>query len=111
MRPGCRQRPAHAPEGSSHAWHIYNLRLNADAPVARDRFIELMAAAGVGTSVHFIPLHLQPYWRDRYALRAADFPASQQAYEQMLSLPVYSRMTDADADRVIAAVRGLLAPA
>jgi len=56
-------------------------------------------------------LHLQPYWRDRYDLKAQDFPASQQAYEQMLSLPVYSRMSDADTERVIAAVRSLLAPA
>ena len=60
--------------------------------------------------MHYIPLHLQPYWRDRYGLRAADFPASQHAYEQMLSLPIYSRMSVADTDRVIAAVRGLLAP-
>ena len=61
--------------------------------------------------MHYIPLHLQPYWRDRYALRSSDFPASQHAYEQMLSLPVYSRMDDAAVQRVISAVRGLLAPA
>ncbi len=59
--------------------------------------------------MHYIPLHQQPYWRERYGLRADDFPHSQRAYEQMLSLPIYSRMTDADVDRVIAAVRGLLA--
>ena len=100
-----------APAGDLHPWHLYVLRLLPAAGIARDAFIERLYALGIGCSVHYIPLHLQPYWRDRYALRAADFPASQQAYEQMLSLPVYSRMTDADADRVIAAVRGLLAPA
>jgi dTDP-4-amino-4,6-dideoxygalactose transaminase len=56
-------------------------------------------------------LHLQPYWRDRYNLQAADFPASQQAYEQMLSLPIYSSMSDASVERVVGAVRGLLARA
>jgi dTDP-4-amino-4,6-dideoxygalactose transaminase len=61
--------------------------------------------------VHYIPLHLQPYWRDRYQLQASSFPASQRAYEQMLSLPIYSLMSEADVDRVIAAVRGLLARA
>ena len=100
-----------APAGDLHPWHLYVLRLLPAAGIARDAFIERLYALGIGCSVHYIPLHLHPYWRDRYALRAADFPASQQAYEQMLSLPVYSRMTDADADRVIAAVRGLLAPA
>ena len=48
---------------------------------------------GIGCSVHYIPLHLQPYWRDRYGLRAGQFPHSQQAYERLVSLPMYSRMT------------------
>jgi dTDP-4-amino-4,6-dideoxygalactose transaminase len=99
-----------APAGELHPWHLYVLRLLPVAGIARDAFIERLFALGIGCSVHYIPLHLQPYWRDRYGLRAEDFPASQHAYEQMLSLPIYSRMGDADTDRVIAAVRGLLAP-
>jgi dTDP-4-amino-4,6-dideoxygalactose transaminase len=98
-----------APAGELHPWHLYVLRLLPAAGINRDAFIERLFALGIGCSVHYIPLHLQPYWRDRYGLRAEDFPASQHAYEQMLSLPVYSRMDDADTDRVIAAVRGLLA--
>jgi dTDP-4-amino-4,6-dideoxygalactose transaminase len=58
--------------------------------------------------VHYIPLHLHPYWRERYALTPAMFPHSQRAYERMLSLPIYTRMGDADADRVIDAVRAAL---
>jgi dTDP-4-amino-4,6-dideoxygalactose transaminase len=58
--------------------------------------------------VHYIPLHLQPYWRDRYHLKAADFPHSQRAYERMLSLPIYSGMSDGDVERVVAAVRSSL---
>ncbi|MDO9284208.1 MAG: DegT/DnrJ/EryC1/StrS family aminotransferase [Aquabacterium sp.] len=99
-----------APAGELHPWHLYVLRLLPAAGIHRDAFIERLFALGIGCSVHYIPLHLQPYWRDRYGLRAEDFPASQHAYEQMLSLPIYSRMSDADTDRVIAAVRGLLAP-
>ena len=98
-----------APAGQTHAWHLYVLRLKPEAGIGRDAFIEQLFAQGIGCSVHYIPLHQQPYWRERYGLRAEDFPHSQQAYEQMLSLPIYSRMTDADVDRVIAAVRGLLA--
>jgi dTDP-4-amino-4,6-dideoxygalactose transaminase len=58
--------------------------------------------------VHYIPLHLQPYWRDRYGLRAEQFPHSQHAYERMVSLPMYSRMTEADVQRVAAAAREAL---
>ncbi len=79
----------------------------AEAP-ARDRFIERLYALGIGCSVHYIPLHLQPYWRDRYQLKAADFPHSQRAYERMLSLPIYSGMSDGDVERVVAAVRSSL---
>jgi dTDP-4-amino-4,6-dideoxygalactose transaminase len=94
--------------GDVHAWHLYVLRLADGAGVARDAFIERLFAAGIGCSVHYIPLHLHPYWRDRYALNAAMFPHSQRAYERMLSLPLYTRMTDADVLRVAEAVRTAL---
>ena len=94
--------------GDMHAWHLYVLRLSDGAGVERDRFIERLFEAGIGCSVHYIPLHLHPYWRDRYALNAAMFPHSQRAYERMLSLPLYTRMTDADVQRVVQAVRGAL---
>lgn len=91
--------------GDTHAWHLYVLRLADGAALARDRLIEALYADGIGCSVHYIPLHLQPYWRDRYGLRTADFPHSQRAYERMLSLPLYTRMSDDDVARVIASVR------
>ena len=91
-----------------HAWHLDPLRLGDAAVMDRDALIEQLFAAGIGCSVHYIPLHLQPYWRDRYALRAQAFPHSQHAYERMLSLPLYTRMTDADVQRVIAVVRRAL---
>lgn len=100
--------PPPAPEGETHAWHLYVLRLSSAAGVRRDRFIELLAERGIGSSVHFIPLHLHPYWRDQYALKPADFPNSQRLFEQCVSLPLYTRMTDGEQERVIAAVREVL---
>ncbi|HJW11047.1 MAG TPA: DegT/DnrJ/EryC1/StrS family aminotransferase [Albitalea sp.] len=101
--------PPCAPAGDTHAWHLYVLRLGDAARVERNTFIERLFAAGIGCSVHYIPLHLQPYWRDRYALKPESFPHSQKAYERMVSLPLYTRMSDADVSRVIAAVRAALA--
>ena len=97
-----------APAGQTHAWHLYVLRLADDAGIERDRFIERLFEAGIGCSVHYIPLHLHPYWRDRYRLDAAMFPHSQHAYERMVSLPLYTRMSDADVQRVVQAVRRVL---
>ena len=97
-----------APVGELHAWHIYALRLLPLAPLSREVFIERLFELGIGCSVHYIPLHLHPYWRDRYALRPAMFPHSQRSYEGLVSLPIYSRMTDDDVQRVITAVRDLL---
>jgi dTDP-4-amino-4,6-dideoxygalactose transaminase len=104
----CLRLPEHAPVEESHAWHLYVIRLNEDAPVSRDDFIEEMAALGIGLSVHFIPLHLHPYWRDTYSLRPEQFPNSTRAFRQVVSLPLYTRMSDADQDRVIRAVRSIL---
>jgi len=91
--------------GDRHAWHLYVLRLADGARLSRDALIEALFAAGIGCSVHYIPLHLHPYWRDRYELRAEMFPHSQHAYERMVSLPLYTRMGLDDVARVAAAVR------
>jgi dTDP-4-amino-4,6-dideoxygalactose transaminase len=101
--------PPQALPGDLHAWHLYVLRLADAARIDRNTFIERLFAAGIGCSVHYIPLHLHPYWRDRYRLDGAQFPHSQQAYERMVSLPLYTRMTDADVQRVARAVRAALA--
>ncbi len=100
--------PPKAPGGDIHAWHLYVIRLADDAPVSRDRFIELMAEKGVGCSVHFIPLHLHPYWRDRYSLKPEEFPNALKAYEHGVSLPLYTKMSDDDLQRVIDSVKEIL---
>ena len=100
--------PPRPAAGEVHSWHLYVLRLTDDAPIGRDALIEALYAAGIGCSVHYIPLHLHPYWRERYDLQAADFPHSQHAYERMLSVPLYTRMTEDDVRRVAAALRQAL---
>ncbi len=100
--------PPRPQAGDLHAWHLYVLRLAPHAPIGRDELIERLFAAGIGCSVHYIPLHLQPYWRERYGLLPAQFPQSQQAYERMVSVPLYTRMGEADVQRVARALREAL---
>ena len=100
--------PPQPRHGDRHAWHLYALRLGDGAAIERDRFIERLFDAGIGCSVHYIPLHLHPYWRERYALRPEQFPQAHKAYERILSLPLYTRMSDADVQRVVDAVRSIL---
>ncbi|WP_374567943.1 DegT/DnrJ/EryC1/StrS family aminotransferase [Ideonella sp.] len=100
--------PPEPEAGDQHAWHLYVVRLADDARIGRDALIEQLYADGIGCSVHYIPLHRHPYWRERYALRDEDFPHSQRAFERMLSLPLYTRMTDADVARVAASLKRAL---
>jgi len=98
-------RPPKAASGDIHSWHFYAVQLEDSAGINRDQLIKHLFDSRIGCSVHYIPLHLQPYWRDRYSLTPGMFPVSQRIYERTLSLPLYSKMTLADAERVIAAVR------
>jgi dTDP-4-amino-4,6-dideoxygalactose transaminase len=100
--------PPIAAAGSSHAWHLFVVQLTDDSAVGRDEFIRRMFEAGIACSVHFIPLHLHPYWRDRYGLRPEQFPCSQRFYERGVSLPLYTKMSESDQTQVIAAVRKVL---
>lgn len=99
--------PQPAP-GDRHSWHLYVIRLGDSVAMERDRFVERMFELGIGCSVHYIPLHLHPYWRDAYGLRPEMFPESQRIYERTLSLPMYSAMTDVDVLRVIGAVKQVI---
>lgn len=105
--------PVVLPQGAAanglHSWHLYILRLSDQCPLTRDQFVEALYAQGIGCSVHYIPLHLQPYWREMYKLKTDNFPVSQKAYERMVSIPLYSKMTQSEIDRVIHAVQSILA--
>ena len=100
--------PADAPAGDTHAWHLYVVRLVPGARAGRDEIIQALSDRGIGTSVHYVPLHRQPYWRDRYQLTPARFPHAEAAYQCMLSLPLFTAMHDTDQDRVIGALHELL---
>jgi dTDP-4-amino-4,6-dideoxygalactose transaminase len=92
-----------------HAWHLYVLRLNLDrVRITRDRFIEDMRARNIGCSVHFIPVHLLRYYRERYGFKPEQFPIALREYQRMISLPLSARMTDQDVDDVIHAVTNIL---
>jgi len=100
--------PANAPDGDVHAWHLYVIRLSEDARIGRDEVIQALSDRGIGTSVHYVPLHRHPYWRDRYRLTPAMYPQADAAYLSMISLPLFTLMSDADQDRVIAALHEVL---
>jgi dTDP-4-amino-4,6-dideoxygalactose transaminase len=91
-----------------HAWHLYVLRLRPGVlAIDRGRFIEEMTRRRIGTSVHFIPLHLHPYYRDTYGYAPAQFPVAQSNYERMLSLPLHPGLSDDDVADVVTAVRDI----
>lgn len=100
--------PPKPKDSDLHSWHLYVIRLKESAPISREVFIEQMAVKGIGCSVHYIPLHLHPYWRDTYNLRPENFPCALAAYQQAVSLPIYTKMTEADQERVIQAVKEIL---
>ena len=92
-----------------HAWHLYVIQLDLDRlRIGRDEFIRQLQQAGVGCSVHFIPLHLHPYHRDMLGYRPEDFPVASMVFQRIVSLPLYSRMTEDEIKRVIHTVRDLV---
>ena len=96
--------PVERPE-VEHAWHLYVLRLRFEAlRISRDQFVEELKARNIGTSVHFIPIHLHPYYRDKYGYKPEDFPVAYSNYLRILSLPLNPRLTDEDVADVVEAV-------
>ncbi|HAL26096.1 MAG TPA: UDP-4-amino-4,6-dideoxy-N-acetyl-beta-L-altrosamine transaminase [Chloroflexi bacterium] len=101
--------PSAYPDRST-SWHLYIVRLRLDRlRCDRNQFIDALSREHVGTSVHFIPLHLHPYYRETYGYGPDDFPVAYREYQRVVSLPIYSRMTNADVDRVIEAITRIVA--
>ena len=91
------------------AWHIYPLRLNLEAlRIGRSQFIEELRTRNIGASVHFIPVHVHPYYREKYGYAIHDFPVAAANYERLVSLPLHPRLSDEDVDDVIEAVRDIV---
>jgi dTDP-4-amino-4,6-dideoxygalactose transaminase len=96
--------PVEAPEAESSC-HLYVLRLRPDhLRIGRNQFIEELKARQIGTSVHYLPVHMQPFYRDKYGYRPEDCPVAADAFSRMLSLPLHPGLTDQDLDDVCAAV-------
>ncbi|HBV86863.1 MAG TPA: UDP-4-amino-4,6-dideoxy-N-acetyl-beta-L-altrosamine transaminase [Desulfosporosinus sp.] len=92
-----------------HAWHLYIIKLNLDKlSIDRGAFVEELKAENIGTSVHFIPLHMHPYYRDTFGYKAGDFPVAEDVFERIISLPLYPKMSMQDAQDVVDAVRRVI---
>lgn len=97
-------------DGTRHSWHLYVIKLNLEclSIIDRNAFIDKLKTRGIGTSVHFIPLHIHPYYRETYRYKPEDFPISYETYKRIVSLPLYPKMTDSDVNRVIEAVLNVI---
>ena len=91
------------------AWHLYAVRLNLGRlSVGRREVFEALRAENIGVQVHYIPVHLQPYYRERFGYKRGDFPRAEQFYERELSLPMFPAMSDGDVRDVIDGVYKVL---
>ncbi|OCQ54394.1 UDP-4-amino-4-deoxy-L-arabinose--oxoglutarate aminotransferase [Photorhabdus australis subsp. thailandensis] len=93
---------------SQHAWHLYTIRLNNEVKISRDDFIIKMAEKNIGCSVHFIPLHKQPIWKNTYSLDKKNFPIAEENFKRIVSIPLYTKMTKDDQIYVINTIKEIL---
>jgi dTDP-4-amino-4,6-dideoxygalactose transaminase len=92
-----------------HAWHLYVIKIVSEKlRINRNQFVEALKAENIGTSVHFIPVHLHPYYRDTYGFKRGDFPNAEYAFDRVISLPLFPKMNDEDVKDVIDAVRKII---
>ncbi len=91
------------------AWHLFVVKLNLGKLIIdRARFIDELKKRNIGSSVHFIPLHLHPYWKETHGLKENDFPAASAVYKQIISLPIFPDMSDNDVNDVVSAVKEII---
>ncbi len=96
--------------GVNPAWHLYPIRFNLEKLSAnRAQVFRALRAENIGVNVHYIPVHCHPYYRDRFGYRGGEYPIAEDAYERLISLPMFHGMSDQDVDDVVAAVRKILA--
>lgn len=93
-----------------NSWHLYAIRLRLEAlNINRDAFVTELRARGIGTSVHFIPIHYHAFYREGFGFNRGDYPVAEAAYDRLISLPLHPRMTDAEVQRVCIAVEEIVA--
>jgi len=91
-----------------HAWHLFPVVLKENAPLERNEFIEKMAASGIGTSVHYKPLHQMTYYKKKYQLRASSFPNSERTWKGNVSLPIFPYMQEEELDYICKTIEIIL---
>jgi len=100
--------PPPEPADDGHAWHLYVIRVNQHRlRIGRDQVIEELKTRGIGTSVHFIPLHLHPLYQKQLGYRTGQFPCAEEQFERAISLPLFPGMTDAEVDQVLEALQDI----
>jgi dTDP-4-amino-4,6-dideoxygalactose transaminase len=100
--------PAPPEPDTRHARHLYQILLDPDAAYSRDELLEQLTARNIGTGVHYRGVHLHPFYRDKYGLKPSDFPIANSISERTISLPLSPKVTEADQDDVVRALRELL---
>ena len=102
-------KPLEVREGAFHAYHLYVVRLDSGMQFRRAEVFEALRREGIGVNVHYLPVHLHPFYRSRYATGPGLCPVAEEAYEQILSLPLFPAMTVKDEQDVICAMRKVMA--
>ena len=101
--------PENNPFDSNPAWHIYMIQLNLKRlKVGRREIFEALRAENIGVNVHYIPVHLQPYYQKKFGYNLGDFPKAENYYSRAITLPIFPKMTDKDVDDVIKAVKKVI---
>jgi perosamine synthetase len=101
--------PPGTEDRNQHSWHLFILRIRpGKLELTRSAFVDELKRLGIGSSVHFIPLHLHPFYQRRYGYRLGDFPNAEDAYSRCISLPMFPDMRDSEVDRVIGAIQQIV---
>ena len=97
------------PVNSTPAWHLYIIQLNLErVKVGRREIFEALRAEKIGVNVHYIPVHLQPYYQKRFGYRRGDFPKAENYYSRAITLPIFPKMTEKDINDVVKAVKKVI---
>jgi dTDP-4-amino-4,6-dideoxygalactose transaminase len=100
--------PTPAPAGSLHSWHMFPVRVHDTARATRDDLVAALSANGIGTSVHYRPLHQMTYWRERYPAPSGEFAVADRYFAGAVTLPLFPGMSDTQVDRIAQVVRRVL---
>ena len=97
-------------EGVVHAWHLYPIRLRLDELSAgRAEIFSALRGENLGVNVHYIPVHQHPYYRERFGYKGGEYPVAEDAYERLISLPMFHSITDQDVEDVVHAMQKVVA--